>query len=132
MRTKVGLAFLAALVLTACAGLRAREHVLLPILRLAWAGVAQDIEAGLANAVAKGDLDEPIAAAVRAQVDRMGHALEAGDLKAVLAVDWRSLTMALRGIRSRLAAGDIGPSVASSLAERLMQFNAAWTRLGAR
>jgi len=119
--------------LTACAGTRARDNVLLPAMQLAWPGVAKDVEHGVVDGEQQGDLNAASADVLRAGAASMGAALEVGDRFEVLAVDWASLRgMALRGIVVRVARGEIGAGVAGSLRERVAQFNASFLKLGAR
>jgi hypothetical protein len=121
-RLALGLA--AALLLAGCAGLKAREHVLLPAMKMAWAGITNDVDAGLTELT----VDE--AARVRAEQSRMTLFLDASDVDGILMVDWRLLReTAEKGILKRLRLGEVGPGVAKSLHERLVMFTRALLKL---
>ncbi len=104
--------------LAACAGTKAREHVLMPAMALAWSTViAPHAERGGASA---------------ADVAAVQVLLDSGDRDAApaIAAAWLVLERdALRGINLRLAAGEIGPNGASILRETLRQFTARVAQL---
>jgi hypothetical protein len=100
-------------------------------MRTAWDVVEMAIEDGIVDAVGSRSIELSTGDALREQAARMGRALAAGDVEGVLAVDWTTIrTSALRGIRSKFLAGTITREVAASWTSILMQFNAAWARLG--
>lgn len=114
----------AALLLASCAGLKAREHVLVPAMAMAWVGIAADVEAGLPA------ISPPEGVKVRGLVQAMEVALASENADAVLAVDWLPLrACAELGISLRLEGGAIGPGVAASLRERLAVFTEALFKL---
>lgn len=81
-----------------------------PALDLAWPGVRVDAERG---------------GAAQAALDEFATALQARDTPAVVA-GWPGIHQAAKqGIQAQLDAGDIGPGVADSLAERVIRFEAA-------
>lgn len=109
MRKMMAVAMLVAL--AACAGPQAREHVLMPAMRVAWEEIAPTVS-------------DP---------QPMTQALESGDRWALLAVDWPSLLIeAMADVDRRLAEGEIGPTVAKLLRERLLQFNDAYIKVTSR
>ena len=121
-RLALGLA--AVVLLASCAGIAAREHVLVPAMKMAWAGISSDIDVGLSL------LTVDAASAVRVQQKRMAAALDAGDIPGVLAVDWRLLReVAIVGIIQRVKRGEIGPGVVFSLRERVKVFTQAILKL---
>lgn len=99
------------LLAAACAGLAARDHVLLPALQDAWPSVAREIDAG-----------HPDAATVAIK-DQADGALKAGDKIRIGAVSWPILrTAAEAGVAEMVRAGTVSPGVAGSLRERDRQF----------
>ena len=117
-------AFSALFLSTACAGLKAREHVLVPAMKMAWVGISSDIDVGLSL------LTVDAATFVRVKQKRMAAALDAGDIPGVLMVDWSILrSTAEIGITLRLKRGEIGPGVAGSLHERIAVFTRALSKL---
>ena len=113
------------LLLVACAGLKARRHVLVPAMNMAWAGISSDIDVGISG------LTVDAASGVRVQQQRMAAALTAGDITGILLVDWPALRkIAHQGIDlRRWKHGQIGPGVAESLRERLRMFTRALLKL---
>lgn len=104
------------LLLVACAGAAAREEVQLPSMQQAWAGVRAQIVDQL--------LQEP-SDSTNATLAAADAALSTGGVS-VAAVDWPALDAAAEAcIARREASGDIGPDVAGSLRERLLQFRNA-------
>ena len=127
MKRFPSLALLALLAASACAGVAARDEALLPAMRLAWPPIAELVERGTANRIDGAQV--PVLAAAR----EMTAALDSGDRERVAAVDWPILRFAAaEGIKRRIEAGEIGPGVAESLAERILQFDAAFWKLGER
>jgi len=125
-RTFSGIVF-ASLVVMACAGLKARAGALIPAMRLAWPGIASDVAVGATA------LPEPEASSVLAGSAEMSEALRAGARERVLAVDWPSLRRtATGGIAIRLSRGEVGTGVALSLRNRVVEFDAAFRKLGER
>lgn len=129
LQTKIGVAswFAAvnlALVLSYCAGMKARENVLVPAMKMAWVGISSDIDASISL------LTVDAASIVRSKQKLMADVLDAGDIPRILMLDWRILHgAALIGIILRLKRGEIGPGVAASLRERLRMFTRALEEL---
>jgi len=130
MRTRVFFTILSILLICACAGVRARESVLLPAMRAAWEGISADVGAGIVDLAASGT--PASTESLRAAAD-VARALQAGDVAQVAAARWDIVEpIAQRGIDARLAKHEIGPGVAASLRERVRKFTEAWVLLGAR
>jgi hypothetical protein len=120
------------LVAAGCVGLFARKHALFPAAQLAWKGVSADIEKGVADAVAKGELDEAGAALARNQASQMAGALEKKDRRALFSTRaiWPLLrAYAEQGITARVVAGEISAGVSQSLFERIRKFEEALHKL---
>lgn len=124
------LALAAPFQLSSCVSQRTDELALFEPLRVAWPDVRFDLEAGFADGVADGELLPAGLDDLRADVDRLGAALEASDRAELRAAPWLELRpWAVRGVESRLQAGEIGPGVAQSAHEHLSNFDAAVQRL---
>lgn len=122
MKTLKTLAAMAALLLTlACAGVSARENVLMPAMSKAFATV-------VAPAVDRGATEAGVDLGDAVQVFQ--DALDSGDREQVRVLDWSGLrALALSGIQARVDAGEIGPGVARSLLETVNQFDARHSQL---
>lgn len=118
------LSIAATMIFVSCLGTKARESVLLPAALAAWPEVRVDMERGLERGLADGDLTEMWAHEVRCEADLMTAALATGDLRTVryepVIAPW-----AVRGVWAALDAEEIGPNVASIMAERNTRFSAA-------
>ena len=127
MKLAKTLAVCAALVLVACAGIKAREHVQMPAMSAAYqAVILPHVERG---AVA-GGIPVPLAAA------GLGDALKGDDRGAVAAFlgVWRNELRPLfaAGVAARVDAGELGPNGARVLMETAVRFDANMTLLGER
>lgn len=120
-------AALAVLILTACAGVKARENVLMPAMSQAYSTSIQPM-------VQRGaELPGVDSSAVEAADVAMVEALDSGERERVAAVDWSLLRAAAEGdVSARLQAGEIGPGVAASLRGLLEEFTVQRARLLAR
>ena len=76
---------------SACAGIKARESVLIPAMQVAWLNVSKDIERGIDQALEMNDIDAIQAAGLRSQIIAMDVALEGIDAMRVADVNWRRL-----------------------------------------
>lgn len=120
------LAALAAGVFTACAGVAARDNGLMPAVQLAWPGVKEDLDIGIAAAGA------PPQNVVEAEA-RLDTAIKAGDRPGVKLDDWRLIRgLVPMGVSDRLQKGVIGQAVAESLMERVIRFDAALVLLNSK
>ncbi len=118
------LAVMVLLLLPACAGLHARQDVLLPAMQIAYESIRPDVLAGI-------DLQpqEQVKFLLVLETDFYA-ALSAGDIDALLVVRWQDLEIvALEAIDSRLRAGKIGPAVAKLLVMQLDKFREAYVKL---
>lgn len=128
LKRALGLVVLAAL--AACAGTAAREHTLLPAMRLAWPGVQAAVARGITTGLEAQSqtLTAAAAAELTTATREMKAALETGEAGQVAAasVMWPALeALAFTGIDARVRAGEIGSGVAESLRERVRQFSLA-------
>jgi hypothetical protein len=130
---------LTAVIFTAhsCAGTRAREHVLLPVVQEVWPSVREDIDRGL-KVFAESGADAVMfehatveVSVLRESLRLLDLAIVAGDRAAIKAADWKSLEVTARiGIADQVMSGEIGELVADSLLQRLDEFARAITTLG--
>lgn len=129
MKLLTSLAAVAALFLSACAGVQARENVLVPAMKVAYANVAKDVERGVTNALALEDITPAAAAELRKLSADMTAALDVGTVAAVLAVNWHKLeTIATIGIET----SGFGPTVKKILRQRLAKFTESYSKLVVR
>jgi len=112
--------------LASCVGTRARDNALLPAARTAWPEVRVDLEAGIADGLADGDLTAERAAEVVGYADELTAALTSGDRFALKMVPWDTdmHPLVIRGITSALEAGQLGPNGAQILYQRATNFTA--------
>jgi O-acetyl-ADP-ribose deacetylase (regulator of RNase III) len=114
---------LVALTMAACSGLSAREHALLPAMRLAWQGVSADVSRGVEESALASRIEPNAAVAQREAVGKMTSALASGSPVAVAAVSWAPLAESAEfGLQRRVALGEISTGVAGSLRERVRNF----------
>lgn len=107
------------LLLAACAGVRARDEVLLPAMQLAWPAVREDADRGAAAA----SLDP-------APIVAFGAALEGGNRLVVAQQDWEAVRrLAIAGIQDRVQRAEITEGVAESLREQVRQFTRMFLKL---
>lgn len=123
MRCAVSLVFL---IIAACAGMTARQEILLPAMRVAWEGVSADIQRGIDAASAANEITVEKAHVLTSEKTKMAESLNNGDAFSMSAVAWNDLVlMANRGIRDRVEKGEMSPAVSPSLEERVRNFTAA-------
>lgn len=123
MRRSVSLTLL--LVLAACAGAIAREHVLWPQIKSVWPAIKVDIEHGIGDVVPS--------LAVADTIRRIDSAVSTDDHALLRGVDWPLLEpLAERGVRLRVQNNEIGEGLAASLLERIKQFSKAMQEIGKR
>lgn len=122
--------YLLLILLTSClsASKAARDHGLLPTVRLAWGssmyGVLSDTERGIEDAVEDGDLADP--GTMLSLVEQMTDALRTENRSALRMVPWDMLHVyADRGIQDRVDDGEMVPQAAVSLRRRLKNFDDA-------
>lgn len=120
-RVRVSMAVALLLLVAGCSfGQKARDHSLLPAMRLASQGVEEDALAGVA---ATPEADRPAAAAqVAAFFASFSEDPPAADTRLL----WGPVAAICEvGFEARLSAGTIGPGVATSLRERVTRFGEA-------
>jgi hypothetical protein len=128
MKTKVAVTFaaLAVLFLSACAGVKAREEVLMPRMAEAFARIEPEVERGM---VAR-SLPAPEVEGVRDLVRRVREALGSGNRAELMPLDWPRLRdLAQAGIMDRVGAGEIDVGVAAGKIERLRLFTESWAKV---
>jgi hypothetical protein len=120
-----------ALAASACAGAKAREHVLLPAVRMAWPAVQDDVLRGIEDGIADGELTSMQVAELQSRTFHLGMTITASyDPDAFAVAGWNTLEpWAHRGIQDRVDDHEIGPGVAESFRERVLNFSAAIERL---
>ena len=123
MKLLISLAATTALLLaSACAGLQARENVLIPAMKTAFVGIEKNIGEGVVAA----KLTHGEAQVVEAEVAKMRIALDSGDPYTVKAADWqRLMPLATLGVTSR----NLVPSVERILLMRIEKFDRAYIEL---
>ena len=117
-------AVLLLLLVTACAGVKAREHILWPSVKSTWPPVKEDIELGL-----QGSSASP---SVMQAMNQIEGAVRADDYTLLKGANYFVLEpLARSGVRERVTRG-MSEGVAASLDERNTQFSAAMTELTKR
>lgn len=116
---------LAGIVACACAGLKARENVLLPTMRQTWPSIKLLAQRGA------GEFAEAPRVLLVLEIAEMSDLMEApidsNTITKLRQVDWPLLRVAADlGVSARETAAEIGPGVAVSLRERIVQFDAAY------
>lgn len=114
------------LALASCVGTRARDEALMPVASQIWPNVRIDYEAGLADGVADGDLNNAQRGELLALADDLGEALESGSRSELLSVPWdtQMRPWAIRGITAAVDAGELGPNGSQILYQRVANFTA--------
>lgn len=109
-----------------CVGPDVVEGAQFPAAQLAWPGVEGDYLRGIADGTSEGDLTMQAADELRAECDTMRAALLAKDPDALRLVPWSTIMRpwADRGIADKLGDGEVGPTVAEELTERVSNFTA--------
>lgn len=128
MKHHRALVLLALFAVAACTGVKARENILLPAVVKAWPPVKKDIELGLDDAKAAGELSESEEAVLRQRLTDYDAALAAKDRTAMLVLrsGWGALkSYAGRGVTARVKKGEISAGVAQSFIERHERFEEA-------
>ena len=131
MKLLTSLAVITALLLSsACAGLTAREEVLMPAMKISWQAISKNVEQGIEAALATADITAVEAAGIRSEIIAMDSALASGDPLRVADVNWHRLRrIAEQGIEARRQANEIGYTVAKILKDRLQKFHEAYVAL---
>lgn len=112
----------------ACAGVKARDKVLLPAVATAWTPVKADIQVGMADAKTAGELPDSEEAILNTRIADYDAALKAKDRTAMLVLrgGWAQLkSYAGRGVTARVKKGEISAGVAQSFFERHTRFEEA-------
>lgn len=105
------------LLVTACAGTKARENMLVPAMQVAW----PRIEA--VAMLAATEAEAPVVVA-------FGAAVVSGDPERIAALPFEPVrVLALQGVAARLADGTLGQFGAGSYRESIRLFNEAWLKL---
>jgi predicted aspartyl protease len=120
-------AVLGLLLIAACAGVKARETVLMPVMAQAWSTVLSlHVEVAATTNALEG-VDPEL---LRSKSAAMQAALNSGDRYSVVAADWALLRpAALAGVQARVTANEIGAGVGMSIVETVRQFDVRMTQL---
>lgn len=111
------------MLVASCAGPHSKAITLFPAADTAWPAVEEDFNRGVEDGVSDGDISPVEAAELRSHAAKLEVALDARDVYGVRDVPWTSMQpWASRGIDDQLEDGEIGPGVASSLREQLVNF----------
>lgn len=118
---------------TGCAGVKARDHVLMPIAAQVYGNVRADIDRGIADAVEDGDLTATEAATVTGMADSLGSILDSGDRSQLSTVSWTLLEpYAIRGVQDRIDDAEVSEGVATVMLQRIVNFRDVLAELGQR
>lgn len=111
-------------IMCGCLAAKARENVLLPTARSAWESVKEDVERGVVDAMADGDISQELATVLSVDLNRMDTALVSGNLVLLGEVDWVTTLepFAIRGVQDRVDDDEISGGVSVSFLQRLMNF----------
>jgi len=131
MKILTTIAVTAALMLSsACAGIQARENVLMPAMKVSWIAISKNVEQGISQMLSTADIDATEAAGLRSEIIAMDSALATGEPLRVADVNWHRLHQVAKvGIQARRDAGEIGYTVAKLLNDRLAKFHEAYVAL---
>lgn len=109
---------------SACIGARTKQASQFPAAKLAWPGVQGDFARGLQDGLEDGEIAQFDVDNLSKLGDQLGGALETQDLGALRFIPWSKAMRpwADRGIADKVSDGEIGPTVATELTERVVQF----------
>jgi len=108
----------------ACLSSSASKLALFDPAQLAWPNVRDDIEVGIVDGLADGDIGGVDAVVIRDRSSRFQGALRSKDRDALRLIHWSTLKpWAERGINAQLESETIGPGVAESFREHLRNFD---------
>lgn len=103
-----------ALFLAACAGTKARQHVLWPQVKATWPAVMEDIDKSTGGV--------GLSRSAASSIDQIEKSIESDDHTQLLGLNWVVLEkLASLGVQARVEGG-LSPGVASSLSERNKNF----------
>lgn len=122
MKTRAAVSLALLLLVTACAGIKARTHALWPIVSSTWPAVREDCVLGL-----RGVSPSPSVASTMNQIE---GAVRADDFELLRGLNWFMLEpLATEGVAVRVESGEISEGVAGSFRERNRQFSEAMREL---
>lgn len=129
----LGMALACGVLLSSCSTLQPAVDsiALLEPLQGAWDDVAADVERGIADALADGDISEHQANSYRADLLVIGAALDSGERSSPGLFMWSQelLALGVRGVQDRLNDKEIGDSAAISGQRLLSEFADGIARL---
>jgi len=109
--------------LAACAGTRARNTALRPVLLAIWPRVSVDVERGIADAQARNAITPGIAADLRERAAGIARDLPTGVRDLGLPSEWSLLEpYGTRGVQILLDKGELTPATARPVFQRLLNF----------
>lgn len=122
---------LLATIVTACQfGDTARESLLSPAAKTAWASVMEDADRGLAAGRAADELDDATLIDLQGKLTLVDVAVRGDAVTAATNATWELLiAWARRGVQDRVDMAELGAGGATSFNERIDQFTAALAAL---
>lgn len=118
------------LLLVGCTSTAIMDNILVPLAARVFDLIYPQIQAGLEDAVADGDLPQEAADYLLGEATKLRDLLHAGARAKVLEIDWLSLEpWAARGVQDMVDRGVISVGVATSLLQRIVNFRDLLTEL---
>lgn len=116
--------------LTSCFSPRVDPIALWGPADMAWPAVERDYERGIQDGVEDHELSAASAGVLLQDGATLGKVIDTKDREALMAVPWDAMShWANRGIQDKLEDGEVGPGVAASLREQLVNFTETIHRL---
>ena len=114
---------LACLLAVSCTSTAVKDNILMPLAANVFGHIMPQIELGLADAVADGDLDQATADYLLAEANKLKDYLNEGLRDEASTIDWTALEpWASRGVQAMIDDGTVSPGVATSLLQRIATF----------
>lgn len=111
------------LLLVGCTATEVKDNILMPLAAKVFDHIMPQIEIGLADAVADGEMDQAAADYLMGEAQKLSEYLNQGLREDTSTIDWTSLEpWAARGVQVMIDDGTISPGVATSLLQRIVNF----------